>query len=103
LLTDEKGNSNPFHKLTYSTRWLYLCMCMESGGQREFSFSRGIAKKYGMEKNSYYRGVDALTKAGFIELVQEGDMEQFAPSIFRFAPNNWKSHAPKMGQLLSSK
>jgi hypothetical protein len=83
LLLDEN-----FKKLGYSAKNLYPCMIMESGGRREFKFTHGAAKKYGISKSTFERSWRELEKAGFIERVYKNDFG-FAPCEFRFCLD-WK-------------
>ena len=78
--------SKVYRKLPDAAKTVYLAMCAEAGKNREFRFSRGIAKNYGFEdERRYYRGVEALVAAGFIETVAEPGAAQYAPSKFRFS------------------
>lgn len=76
--------SKKFNKLTAGARILYLCMAMESCGRREFQFTHGSAKKYGLAKASYDRYVKELKKYGFISAVPDKDLRQYAPGRYRF-------------------
>lgn len=64
--------SPAFHELTAGARYLYLCMCMESGGRRDFRFPLTSAKKYGISSSSFRRQVDELVKAHFVQIVEKG-------------------------------
>ena len=82
--------SNAYKELPDAAKTVYLAMCAEAGKNREVKFSRGIAKKYGFtDERRYYRGVDALIAAGFIEKVAEPGAAQYAPTKFRFL-FDWK-------------
>ena len=70
-----------------STRVLYDCMLDESGGQKEFTFPRTAAKKYGIAKNTLYRGIKELEENGFIK-VRSGKHMQ-TESIIEFSLE-WK-------------
>ena len=60
--------SPKYHQLTAGAQMLYLCMCMESGGRKDFVFPLSAAKKYGISKNSLTRHIAELKKLGFIEV-----------------------------------
>ena len=81
--------SDTFQQLNAGSRWLYLCMAIESGGKREVTFSRAIAKKYGIPRNSFSRQIKELKDSGFIEVSMEGNLWQFEPSVYRFS-FEWK-------------
>lgn len=78
--------SDVYRRLPDAAKTVYLAMCAEAGKNREFRFSRGIAKNYGFEdERRYYRGVEALVAAGFIEKVTEPGAAQYAPTQFQFS------------------
>ena len=81
--------SDAFQQLNTGSRWLYLCLAIESGGKREVTFSRATAAKYGIPRNSFARQIAELKDAGFIEVSMEGNYWQFAPTVYRFS-FNWK-------------
>lgn len=87
------GNSlllcDTFQGLSAGARWLYLCMAMECGGKREFAFTHGAGKKYGIAPTSYDRHIKELKEQGFIEQVDNPDMAQYAPGSYRFI-FDWK-------------
>ncbi len=64
-------------------------MAMECGGKREFVFTHGAGKKYGIASTSYDRYVKELKKRGFIEQVENPDMTQYSPGNYRFI-FDWK-------------
>ena len=84
--------SDTFQQLNAGSRWLYLCMAIESGGKRDVVFSRAIAKKYGIPRNSFSRQIKELKDSGFIEVSIEGNLWQFEPSVYRFS-FDWKQKA----------
>jgi len=63
-------------------------MSMESGGQREFTFPRRAAIKYGIAENTAIRYTTELINAGFIKLISSGaNLRQ--PNIYQFS-DLWK-------------
>lgn len=92
------GNSlvlaKELHEISAGARWLYLCLAMESGGNRDFIFTHGAAKKYGVPTSSFDRQVKELKEHGFIELVEDENMAQFAPNKYRFS-FAWKGLSAK--------
>ena len=87
--------SDVFGSLPDAANIVYFAMCAESGKNREFRFSRGIERKYGFkDERRYYRGVEALIAAGFIERIEEPGAAQYAPTKFRFS-FVWKGIKPK--------
>lgn len=82
--------SKEFSELTAGARCLYLCMAMESGGNRELQFTHGSAKKYGLAKASYDRYVKELKEYEFISAVPDKDLRQYAPGRYRFE-FGWKT------------
>ena len=83
--------SDSFRDLGAGSRWLYLCMAVESGGKREVEFSRKTAEKYGIPKNSFTRHIAELKQAGFIEVSIEGNYWQFHKTVYRFV-FDWKQN-----------
>lgn len=82
------------HEISAGARWLYLCLAMESGENRDFIFTHGAAKKYGVRTSSFDRQVKELKEHGFIELVEDENMSQFAPNKYRFS-FAWKGLSAK--------
>lgn len=76
--------SEKVHGLSSGARWLYIGMVMECGGKREFVFTHGAAKKYGVPPSSYDRYVKELKDGGFIERLEDDDLAQYAPGRYRF-------------------
>jgi hypothetical protein len=58
--------SKKFHKLSTGARQMYLCMAMESGGRRNFNFSKGTGTKYGFPYTSHTRFIKELIESRFI-------------------------------------
>lgn len=88
LLLDKR-----FQELSTGARQLYLCIAMESGGKREVGFPHSAAKKYGFPSTSFERYVKELQTAGFVEKVEDGNMLQFKPSVYRLT-TAWKTKVP---------
>ncbi|MCD7761994.1 MAG: hypothetical protein LUI14_02130 [Lachnospiraceae bacterium] len=59
--------SENFQKLSVGARWVYLALCMESGGKRTVKFPHSAAKKFGISPRSYDRQIKELLDAKFIE------------------------------------
>lgn len=64
--------SEAFQELSMGARNLYMCMAMESGGKRAFTFPQLSGKKYGFPPRSMRRYQQELIDAGFIELESSG-------------------------------
>lgn len=79
--------SPKFHALSYGAQITYLCMALESGGQREFTFPRTAAEKYGIPRNSLTRYVDELKNSGFITVQSMANLRKANAYSFCFA---WK-------------
>ena len=80
--------SKKFQALRSSTQMLYLCMAMESGGKREFKFSKGTMTKYGLNRSTAVKGIEALIEAGFIKKDSSGKNTR-EPNKYEFI-NEWK-------------
>ena len=85
----QKGNSFLFNSavqdLTGNAYKLYDCLCMESAGKREFTFTLQTAKKYGRKHNgSLRRYIQELEDKGFIETV-ENNRSIRKPNVYRFS------------------
>lgn len=52
--------SREFQKLTVGSRYLYFCMAMEAGGQKNFHFPLSAAKKYGIKPSTFWTYVHEL-------------------------------------------
>ena len=64
--------SEPLKELSGSAFKLYACMLCESGGHREFRFSKSTGTKYGISYSTLTRSIAELKKAGMIKLVVSG-------------------------------
>lgn len=82
--------SKQFHDLTAGARYLYLCMCMESGGKRDFIFPLLAAKKYGIPKNSLTRHIAELQSHNFITVQSMANLRQ--PNEYSFC-FEWKNQS----------
>lgn len=90
--------SKRFQVLKPNTRFLYLCMALESGGKPNVQFSHGAAQKYGIPSTSFERAAKELQEAGFISLEIDEERSQFKTNIYRFI-NDWKlKPAPHFGE-----
>ena len=87
LLLQNSEVTNQFLNLSYTARYVYLCMCMEAGGKREFEFPRAAAKKYGIAPRTLIRSVDELVKSGMIE--RRSGKSARLPNVYRFC-FDWK-------------
>ena len=83
--------STRFQGLSAGARFLYLCMAMESGGKRDFTFPLSSAKKYGIAKNSFSRYIKELNDSGFIVVHSMANLRQPNEYSFSFA---WKEEFP---------
>ena len=79
--------SKDFQSISSGARFMYLCMAMESGGQREFIFPQSAAKKYGIPPASMRRYIDELVTGGYIEKQSMANLRQ--PNEYRFS-RVWK-------------
>lgn len=80
--------SKEVQALSPGARFMFLCMSMESGGKREFSFSRSTAQKYGLSETTAARYIKELSSSGFIEMVSCGRFAR-VPNVYRFSLS-WK-------------
>ena len=83
--------SGMFHNLSSGAQMLFLCMSMESGGRRDFTFPLSSATKYGFPPRSFRRYVEELKQHGFIEKQSMANVRQ--PNEYRFS-FAWKSEKP---------
>ena len=81
--------SEAFQKLSMGARNLYLCMAMESGGKRAFTFPQSAGKKYGFPPRSMRRYQQELLDAGFVELESSGKATR-EKNCYVFSPR-WRS------------
>lgn len=82
--------SREFQELGAGAKELYICMAMESGGKREFTFTHGAAKKYGITKTSFDRYKEKLIASKYIEPIYDAECKQYSPCRFKFL-FDWKS------------
>ena len=72
----EIGNSlflcEPFQALSAGAQHLYLCMALECGGRRQYTFPAKSMTKYGIPLRSSRRYVDELIENGFISCIESG-------------------------------
>ena len=79
--------SEAFQALSAGARGLYLCMALEAGGRRGFTFPLAAAKKYGFSATSFRRYVDELEAASFIVKHSGANVRQ--PNDYEFT-FGWK-------------
>lgn len=79
--------SRQFRNLGIGTRYLYLCMAMESGGKRDFTFPQKVAEKYGIKPSSLWRHIKELEAGKFI-MVYSGKSTRL-PNNYKFC-QEWK-------------
>ena len=79
--------SERFQQLPAGAQLLYLCMCMEAGGQHSFTFTRATGAKYGIGNSTMRPNIDKLEAAGFITTVRLKNLRQ--PNEYQFS-NEWK-------------
>lgn len=65
--SEDKKQVNPFYDLKTGEKYLYFCMCLESGGRRDFRFPLSSAKKYGISNGSFRTYLETLISKGFIK------------------------------------
>ena len=58
--------SPAFKQLHVGARYMYLCICMECGKQRDFIFPKRAMTKYGFDDSTARRYLAELEAAGFI-------------------------------------
>ena len=80
--------SKAFQELSTGAQHTYLCMAMESGGKREFTFPRAAAIKYGISARSLLRHIEELIEAKFITARSGKTVRQPSEYAFSF---EWKS------------
>ena len=87
------GNSlflcGPFQKLSPGAQHLYLCMALESGGKRQYSFPAKSAEKYGIPIRSARRQIEELIEMGFISCITSGKCTR-TENIYEFRLS-WKN------------
>lgn len=78
-----------FLALTTTDRWCYQCMILEAKGKPTFQFSRRTAENYGIANRTLIRNVEALVKAGFIDIEASGRSNR-SKTNYRFSVR-WKT------------
>lgn len=84
--------SDKMKDLGQGARYLYICMAMEAGGKREFTFPAQSAKKYGIHPNSFDRYKAELINAGLIRLKESGRLTR-EKNIYEFR-TDWQARPP---------
>lgn len=77
-----------FIALKPTARNVYLMMIGASAGKREFTFTNSYYTARGIVRKSFLRAVQELTKAGFIQIIENGKNTR-TPSKYAFS-NRWK-------------
>lgn len=83
--------SKRFQNLSAGARTLYLCMAMESGGRKGFTFPLAVARKYGFAKNSFWRYRNELDEKRFIKYCSNKNIRK--PNEYEFCLE-WKTLPP---------
>lgn len=78
-----------FLALTTTDRWCYQCMILEAKGKPTFQFSRRTAENYGIANRTLIRNVEALVKAGFID-IEASRRSNRSKTNYRFSVR-WKT------------
>ncbi len=84
--------SDTMKGLKQGARYLYLCMAMEAGGKRVFTFPANSAKKYGIPQNSFARYKGELISSGLIRVKESGKNTR-EKNIYEFSIG-WQSGSP---------
>lgn len=79
--------SKEYRELSYAAQAIYLCMALESGGKRQFTFTKTDAKKYGICPKTLYRQIKELQDKKFLT-VSSGKNTR-TPNEFEFC-FSWK-------------
>lgn len=97
--------SGTVQKLTPSTRWVYLCMAMESGKTPRFTLSKKEAEKYGIPHSTLERARKELRDTGFIRYRSGKNTREKNQCEFDYGwktekscPPNVNFGSPKSGQ-----
>lgn len=80
--------SPQIQQLSVGARMMYLCMAMESGGKREFTFSRSVGEKYGIPDGSFKRYIKELKENSFIDCIEDNHTTR-KPNVYAFS-FDWK-------------
>lgn len=83
--------SKRFQNLSPGARALYLCMAMESGGRKGFTFPLSVALKFGFKKNSFWRYKNELDEKHFIKYCSNKNRRK--PNEYEFCLE-WKTLPP---------
>ena len=83
--------SKEFQKLKLATQHCYLCMALESGGQKTFRFPLSSAKKYNISSSTLRRCTEELEKKGFIKIQSNANIRK--PNVYTFCID-WKTRPP---------
>ena len=83
--------SDAFQQLSSGAQMLYLCMALEAGGRREYSFPLASAKKYGIAPRSFRRYASELIACGFVECSSGWNTRTLNEYSFSFS---WKGRPP---------
>lgn len=83
--------SKRFQNLSPGAQTLYLCMAMESGGRKGFTFPLSTALKFGFAKNSFWRYRNELDEKHFIKYRSNRNIRK--PNEYEFCLE-WKTLPP---------
>lgn len=84
--------SKKYQALHDTSRTLYECLAMESGGKRFVKLSRRQAeKKYGIKEATYTRAKKELIEKGFIRI--KDNTGRYETNCFEFI-DDWKNKNP---------
>lgn len=79
--------SDAFQSLGAAAFHLYICMAYEAAGEREFIFTAKAAERYGISNRTFFRAVQQLEDAGFIERRSGRNLR--APNEYAFS-REWR-------------
>ena len=77
-----------FQSLTPPQKIVYLAMCLDAGGSREFTFSKERFSHFGIPPSTARDAIEVLIQKGFITREFSGKLAH-TKSLFRFSLD-WK-------------
>ena len=81
--------SEPLKNLSGNAFKLYSCMICESGGSKDFEFSRATGIKYGISYSTLTRAIKELVEVGMLKIALSGKSTR-TKNLYSFAWD-WKS------------